>query len=104
MTGLSIEDAKLQCYCHPKHERILNDHDKEFAENKTEFASVWKALDQRPTNKYFILLILLIIGNLGFQMGIYSKVTDLDKRVAVVDIKLDSHSASKTFEFKRNGE
>jgi hypothetical protein len=96
---------ELQCFCHPKHERILNDHDKSFAETKVELSSVWKAIEQRPTNKYFIILVLLVLSNLAFQWGIYEKVATLATRVAIVDVKLDAHRQltlkNQQFDFKQ---
>ena len=84
------------CKYHREHVLLMNTHTErlEKVENKVEKESenVWTALDKRVTNKFFILLVSLVIGGLGFQWANYIELTKITTKVAVIETKLTLHS------------
>lgn len=79
------------CNCHLKHQEKLDTHDKAIADNKSDHKDLWDAIKNRVTNRFFILLVVLVIGNLGFQFAIYDKINAVDKMQAIVKTKLEEH-------------
>lgn len=79
------------CHCHLKHQQKLDDHDKAIAENKSDHKDLWDEIKNRVTNRFFVLLVLLVIGNLGFQFAIYDKINAVDKMQAIVKTKLETY-------------
>lgn len=65
-------------------EKLEDKHEKE-SEN------VWTALSQRVTNKFFILLVVLVVGGLGFQWINYDKLAAMAADVAVIQSQLTGH-------------
>jgi len=88
--------TEFRCDCHPKHQRILSDHDKQLDENHEDHEKIANALKERVTNKFFLVLVLLIISNLGFQIMIYDKLQAVDKATAIIETRLTSHIRATT--------
>lgn len=85
---------EYRCDCHPKHERILGDHDRALEMNTSDHKDLWEAIKDRVTNRYFLILVGLVITNLGFQFAIYEKVNSVDQKTAVIETKLEDHIKS----------
>ncbi|XPS85626.1 uncharacterized protein Dvar_36440 [Desulfosarcina variabilis str. Montpellier] len=49
---------------------------------------MWAAIKAKVDFKLFSLLVLLVVGNLGFQMAIYNTVKETEKDVAVIKSEL----------------
>ena len=62
------------CDCHPKHQRIFEEHDKALETLHSSIGDTQNALREKVSMKLFSLLVLLIIGSLGFQLMIYDKI------------------------------
>ena len=83
-------DSK-ECSCHPKHARILNDHDKAFVENHNEHIAISETMKTFVPRSMFSLLVLLVIGQLGFTWLTYEKIVGVEKQVIVVQTQLNYH-------------
>jgi hypothetical protein len=90
-----IKLGQWRCDCHSKHSVQLAQIDKDAEKHEDEHTRVWDAMDTRVTNKYFLFLVLLVVGMLGFQWVNYDKLSAMDKTVtkeiAVIQTKLSSH-------------
>lgn len=64
-------------------------HEKKLDANREDHADMWnsiKDLDrQKVSYRLFALLVLLIIGNLGFQLAIFTAVKETEIAVAVIE-------------------
>jgi len=87
------------CKYHREHVLLMNTHTErlEKVELKAEKESenVWTALDKRVTNKFFILLVVLVVGGLGAHLLNYDKLGQIAKDVAVIQSQLTTHLESK---------
>ena len=83
------------CKYHREHVLLMNTHtgrmDKIEAKADKESENVWTAIVQRVTNKFFILLVLLVMSGLGFQWVNYDKLASIAKDVAVIQTQLTMH-------------
>jgi len=57
-------------------------------DNKAAHERIHVRVDERVINRYFVLLVLLVVGGLGFQWGVYEKINSVDKRVAVIETRI----------------
>jgi len=57
-------------------------------DNKAAHERIHTRIDDRVTNRYFVLLVFLVVGGLGFQWGVYEKINSVDKRVAIIETKI----------------
>ena len=73
-----------QCFYHSGHEAILNDHERRLSTCHNDHGEIWNSIKEKVPFKLFSLLVLLVIGNLGFQMAIFTLVKDLQATVAVI--------------------
>ena len=87
------------CTCHPKHDRILQDHDKALYENSKQHNQLWDAIKDVSKSsvpiKFFVLLVAMVIGNLGFQLIIYDKLNQVDKTNAVIESRINAMQDDK---------
>jgi hypothetical protein len=83
------------CKYHREHVLLMNTHterlEKVEAKAEKESENVWTAILQRVTNKFFILLVALVVGGLGFQWVNYDKLSIIAKDVAVIQSQLTDH-------------
>ena len=93
MTATPAESS-FRCDCHLKHESVLKRHEKDLDENARDHDSLWQAIETRVTNKFFIILVLLVVGGLAFQWANYEKLKTIETNVAVIETKVDLHMQS----------
>jgi hypothetical protein len=90
-----IKLGQWRCDCHSKHMVKLEQIDKDGEKHEAEHTRVWQAIDKRVTNKYFLFLVLLVVGMLGFQWINYDKLSTMDKTVtkeiAIIQTRLTSY-------------
>ena len=83
------------CKYHREHVLLMNTHterlEKVEAKAEKESENVWTALDKRVTNKFFILLVALVVGGLGAHLLNYDKLGQIAKDVAVIQSQLTTH-------------
>lgn len=80
------------CRYHIAHTRVLEDHDKQFEKLAKMVDSVWVAIEKRVTNKFFIILVTLVIGGLGFQWVNYEKLSSIATKVAIIQATIKFHT------------
>ena len=76
------------CKRHSKHTAILDQHEKRLDTNHSDHGEMWTAIKGKVDFKLFSLLVLLVVGNLGFQMAIYNTVKDTEKDIAVIKAEI----------------
>ena len=83
------------CKYHREHVLLMNTHTQQLEKledkHEKESENVWTALSQRVTNKFFILLVMLVIGGLSFQWVNYDKLAKIATSVAVIQSQLTTH-------------
>jgi len=80
--------AKQVCSLHSGFEKSIETLETDSSDNKTAHERIHRRIDERVTNKYFLLLVVLVIGGLGFQWGVYEKINSVEKKVAVIEAKI----------------
>ena len=86
-----MAEANFRCDCHLKHSEILDDHKQDFKQNAEDHKDFQNMFKGYVSIKIFSLFVLLFFGNLGFQIAIYDKINDIDKKTAVIEEKINHH-------------
>ena len=81
-----------KCSDHAGHDAILSNHEKMLSDCHDAHVSMWDAIKEKVPFRLFSLLVLLVVGNLGFQMAIYTLVKDTQTAVAVIKAELKTHA------------
>ena len=76
------------CDYHKQHEEKFIHIEKTLGDSKKEVKDIWENLNKKVSITLFTLLVMLMIGNLGFQWQIYDSLKNLQTEVAVVKSQL----------------
>ena len=79
-----------KCDCHLKHVKALSDIEKDIDKNRDDHKEIWIDIKSKVPNKLFYLFIVIFVGSLGLNMAIYDTVKSVDKKVAVIETRIDS--------------
>jgi len=91
------------CGEHSGHEARIRNNEKLLCEYHKDHIDIWSAIKTKVDMKIFSLLIVLIIGNLGFQLSIYDTVKEIEKDVAVVKAEVRADISNREDERAENG-
>jgi len=80
-----------KCDCHLKHTEKLHTIEETQHDRKQELRDIWLAIHTKVSMSLFILLVMMMVGNLAFQWGIYVNTKDLDKKIAVIEQRLSDN-------------
>ncbi len=84
-----MEVVVKKCFCHTRHEQILDNHGEDIRDIKINCGDSGKAIASKVPNKLFYLFVVIIIGGLGV---VYNGVHKVDKSLAVFSEKMDNTS------------
>ena len=84
-----LEVVVKKCFCHAKHERILEDHETDIRDMKVINSDSVKALSSKVPNRLFYLFVGIVIVGLAF---VYDGIHKVDKSLAVMGEKIDNSS------------
>lgn len=103
-SGPTPNNKQWRCDCHLKHSTKLEQIDKDTEKHEEEHIRVWDAMEKRVTNKFFIILVMLVVSMLGFQWVNYDKLSAMDKvvteQIAIIKTKLDVHMTHNDKQYK----
>ena len=96
-------NRRQHCYCHPKHDKVLKDHDEELKEMRREnkardkdadeaHGKLWSNMDllqrEKVEKRLFYLLITSVFAVMAF---VYMGIHKVDKNVAVLNANMQQH-------------
>ena len=84
-----------RCDCHKKHEEKFHTIEEIQHDRKQELRDIWLAIHTKVSMSLFLLLVMLMVGNLAFQWGIYVNTKDLDKKIAVIETQLSDNETRR---------
>ena len=81
----SVECGKGTCLYHSGLEVQAREHGRRLSDQHNDRSIMWDAIKDKVPIRYFVLLVIFVVGGLGFQLLIYDSIKDVDKKVAVIE-------------------
>jgi len=82
------------CDCHAKHVDKFKTMDKHTDQSHEDHKLMWEAIKKKVGVAWLYALVPVFLVWLGFQMTVYNTVKNIDKKVAVIETKLEEHMKS----------
>lgn len=77
------------CRLHSGLEVATREHGRRLSDQHNDRSIMWTAIKDKVPIRYFVLLVVFVVGGLGFQLMIYDSIKDIDKKVAVIEVTVN---------------
>lgn len=87
--GVGHDCGSTTCLYHSGHETMMREHGRRLSDQHNDRSIMWTAIKDKVPIRYFVLLVVFVVGGLGFQLMIYDSIKDIDKKVAVIEVTVN---------------
>lgn len=79
------------CDCHLKHAAEIAHLREDKKESHEDHGKMWDSIKDKIDKRWLFALIPILIAWAGSQAAVYKTVKDIEKKVAVIETKVDLH-------------